>query len=320
MKHYLRPTSIPNCQSTGRRLLPVAVVPSTVAVTWLAEHLRAPAVRAWRSSSMPAQRVGQLYTRTGGQGRYGVLLLHGLVATGDVFSVTADALAGRHRVAVSDLLGFGRSINHTGTDFGTDAHLAALKTVIDEALGDRPLLIGAHSMGSTLGLRLGLRLKGRVERIVCIGAPIWPDPATAVGALGAMARTLVLDERIAKHTCQFNCGHRWLSGWIAAAGAPRWPIPIARQASLHTWPAYQQTLEHQVLDVNWSNLPTLLGTQRTDLTLAWGNKDPVGDPTYTRRLTEDLGQINVEIIPDADHTAPIAQAQLLANRLNAQAR
>jgi pimeloyl-ACP methyl ester carboxylesterase len=265
---------------------------------------------------MPAQRAGQLYTRAGGQGRRGVLLLHGLVGTGDVFSVAADALAGRRRVAVPDLLGFGRSINNTVTDFGTDAHLAALETVIDEALGDRPLLIGAHSMGSTLALRLG----NRVEWIVCIGAPIWPDPATAVGEVGPMARTLLVDERIAKHLCQYNCRHRWLSGWIAAAVAPRWPIPIARQASLHTWPAYRQTLEHQVLDVDWSDLLTLLGTQHAYITLAWGNRDAVGDPAYTRSLIEDLGQINVEIIPDADHTAPVSQHQLLVNRLNAEAR
>ena len=315
-----RQTTNPARRDSKRpRIWPAALPPAVASASWLAVHLRSPAVRAWHPSSMPAQHIGPLYTRMGGQGHHGVLLLHGLVATGDVFSVAAKELAARHRVAVPDLLGFGRSINDTATDFGTDAHLDALQTVIDDVLGDRPLLIGAHSMGATLALRLALRLPDRVEQIVCLGAPIWPDPAIAVSASGLMARTLLLDERIARHTCRFNCRHRWLSGWLAAAAAPRWPVPIARQASLHTWAAYRQTLQHQVLDVDWASLLTTLSTQRARVTLAWGASDTIGDPAYTQRIIDDLGQINVEILPGTDHTAPVAHPQLVVSMLDNEA-
>ncbi|HZJ27973.1 MAG TPA: alpha/beta hydrolase [Acidimicrobiia bacterium] len=298
-----------------RRWWPIALPPLAGGAGWLTAHLRSPAVRAWRRPSLPAGRAGRLFTRMGGEGHFGVLLLHGLVATGDVFAVTADEMAAHHRVAVPDLAGFGRSLDQSATDFGTEAHLAALEAVIDEVLGERPLLIGAHSLGSTLALRLADRMAERVERVVCVGAPIWSDPRAAVGAAGPMARALLLDERVAARACRWMCRHRRAGGWLAAAAAPRWPIPIARQASLHTWPAYQQTMQHQVLDVDWPTLLTTVGHHGVRVTLAWGRDDTIGDPSYAQGLVERLDTIDIEIITGADHTAPTARPELLAARL-----
>lgn len=39
----------------------------------------------WALPVLPGRRWGRLYARSGGDGPSGVLLLHGLVATGDVF-------------------------------------------------------------------------------------------------------------------------------------------------------------------------------------------------------------------------------------------
>lgn len=294
-----------------RHLWPIAVAPALAGAGWLAAHINSPAVREWRPPSLPAGHAGPLFARTGGEGDLGVLLLHGLGATGDVFAVTADELAEHHRVAVPDLLGFGRSLSDSD-DIGTAAHLDALEAVIDQALGDRRLLIGAHSLGSTLALRLADRMPERIERVVCLGAPIWADPRAAVGAAGPMERAFLLNERIAAQGCQWMCRHRSAAGWLAAAAAPRWPIPIAREASLHTWPAYRQTMEHQVLDVDWSALLTSVGRQGIPLTLAWGSDDSIGDPAYARGLVEHLESIDIEIIAGADHTVPAARPELLA--------
>lgn len=292
------------------------LAPLIAGTAWACMHLGSPAVRSARRPTLSARSAGPLFTRSGGTGRRGVLLLHGLVATGDVFAGSADLLARQSRVAVPDLLGFGRSLNESRTDFGTEAHLAALEIVIDEVLGDRPLLIGAHSMGSALALRLATRMPDRVERVVCAGAPMWIEPRAAVDAAGPMARALLLDERIAARVCAWNCRHREASGWLAAAVAPRWPIPISRQASLHTWPAYRQTMEDQVLDVDWSSLLASVARHDVPVTLAWGSGDRIGDPTYAQRLVEDLDGINVEFIPRTDHTAPIARPEWLATRLS----
>lgn len=63
------------------------------AAAWTIAHHRSPAVRNWRPSRLPGERVGRLWCRSGGTGETGALLQHGLVATGDVFGDTADALA-----------------------------------------------------------------------------------------------------------------------------------------------------------------------------------------------------------------------------------
>ena len=232
-------------------------IASALAGGWIATHACSPAVRSWDRSSLPLRRADELSYRIGGprESATGIALFHGLVSSGDVFGTTPDALARDHRVVVPDLLGFGRSLATTRTDFSTTAHTDALRTLIEREIpGDRPLRIGAHSMGCALALRFAATYSGRVERVVCLGTPAWTgerDARDGLDRLGPMAASLVLDQKVARSICSLNCRHRTLAGVVAAAIAPRWPVPIARQASLHTWDAYITTLEDQVLAVPW---------------------------------------------------------------------
>lgn len=288
---------------------------------WAIAHRRSPAVRAWRPPMLPGAQVGRVWCRTGGSGSTGVVLLHGLVSTGDVFGSGVDELAQRHVVAVPDLLGFGRSLDRGATDFDSDAHLSALDEAIAQACGDRPLLLGAHSMGSTLAVRWAVRSPTRVSRIVCLGAPLWPSSQVAneaLGALGPMARALLIDGRLAKGMCELNCAHRTLSGWIAASVAPRWPVPIARQASLHTWEAYVQAVHQQILHDDWPTLLRSLDEARIPVEMVWGDRDPIGDVGYAERLASEIPLLTVRRISDADHTLPAARPRLLPSLLQAR--
>ncbi len=206
------------------------------------------------------------------------------------------------------------SVDEDATDFGTEAHLAALDASVASICGDRPLLLGAHSMGSTLALRWATRHPGRVRRIVCIGAPVWSSRREAVDALGAtgpMARALLHDERVAKKLCKLSCAHRTLAGWAAATVAPRWPVPIARQASLHTWKAYEQTVHQQVLHEDWQILFEQLDRASVPVTLCWGSSDSIGDVDYAEQVASNLAGVEVRRIPGADHTLPAARPELV---------
>lgn len=308
--------------TSRRRRRGPAIGVAGAAALWIAAHARSAAVRRWELSSLPRMHVGALSCRVGGTGATGALLLHGLIATGDVFGTTADTLARSRVVVVPDLLGFGHSLDEDRDDFGTSQHLTAIDAVVAGALGDRPLLIAAHSMGSTLALRWAALHPDRVEQVICLGPPIWPSRAAALKSIGhtsPMSRILVADERTARRACTLSCRHRTLAGWIAAAVTPRWPIPIARQSSRHTWLAYSQTLEQQVLHEDWATLLRDLDQQGVTVRLIWGDGDPVGDQEYARGLADALPNINVQIESGADHTLPTARPELIIELSNAPA-
>lgn len=296
----------------------VALTAAVVSSAWTIAHRRSPAVQAWEPSGLPIRRRGPLSYRTTGpeDADTGVVLLHGLVATGDVFGATPEMLGRRHRVVVPDLLGFGRSLDEYRTDFSTAAHLEALDDLIDHELRGRKLRSGAHSMGSALALRWAAANPDRVERVVCIGAPVWPDAdgaKAALGALGPMGKSLVLDDRFARAVCSFNCRHRTLAGLLSAAVAPRWPIAVARQASLHTWPAYIAALKDQIINCPWHDLLDTLAEQGVRVRLVKGDCDTIGDPDLLNAL-DTRTEVDVSIVA-GDHTLPAADPSLLVDEL-----
>ena len=119
------------------------------------------------------------------------ILLHGLIATGDIFGADFDQLATTGPLVVPDLLGFGQSLDETLSSFGPEAHLDALDKSLDDLdLTDRPIRIGAHSIGSAVALRWLERRPNQITSITCFGRPIYQN-ADAVDAtiaeLGLMA-------------------------------------------------------------------------------------------------------------------------------------
>lgn len=293
-------------------------IAATAASAWAFTHRRSLAVRVWEPPSLQIRRHGALsYRRTGpDDADTGVVLLHGLVATGDIFGSTPTLLGTRHRVIVPDLLGFGRSLDEHRTDFSTTAHIDALDDLIAHELGDRTIRIGAHSMGSALALRWAATHPNRTDRVVCVGAPIWPDAGSAEAALsrlGPMGKSLVLDRRLARAVCSLNCRHRTLAGILAAAIAPRWPLPVARQASLHTWPAYIAALEDQIIDCPWRELMHALADANVPVLLIRGEDDTVGDCAAQQALAEEPGVVMMTV--EGDHTLPASHPTLLVNAL-----
>ena len=297
---------------------PVAGSVLAVAGCWAVAHARSPAVRSWQPPTFELRRHGGLAYRVGGpaDAGVGVVLLHGLVATGDVFGAAPGRLARRHRVVVPDLLGFGRSLDEGRHDFSTAAHLDALDAVIGREFAGKRLHISSHSMGSAPALRWAASHTSLVDRVMCFGAPAWPDPVTtrrSLGRLGPMGRVLLVGHRAARAVCEFSCRHRALAGVISAAVAPRWPVPIARQASLHTWPAYIQALEEQIIYCPWDEILGPLAQAAVDIRFVNGNRDSIGDTRFLEALAA-THRLRLTFA-DGDHTLPAANHDLLSELL-----
>ena len=280
---------------------PVSVaIPALAAAALVANvAVRVASAQTWRPPSLPATTIGPLHVRRGGDGDPVVLLLHGLVASGDIFGAGFETLATNHAVVVPDLLGFGRSIDASLQAIGIEAHLDALDLVVDSlGIGDRPFVLGAHSMGSALAFAWAARHRN-VRRIVCWGAPVHRDRAALdanLTQLGPMARLFGRDDRVAEAACLLSCRHRKAFGWLAVAAAPTLPVTIARMSSQHTWPAYRDALA--ILgETDWLDLASSLSAEGTEVDLVWGADDAVGDTQFARSLPG----VRVTIIEGGHH-------------------
>lgn len=245
-----------------------------------------------------------------------IVLLHGLVATGDVFGAGFDPLADAATLVVPDLLGFGRSLDESRDRFEPGDHLDALDAMLAGlGLDQRPLVLGAHSMGGAVAMRWAERRGSQVQRVVCWGPPVYPDGASIDAALadsGVMARLFVANTAWARAACQINCAHRTLAGVVATAMTPSLPIPVARAASLHTWPAYRDAMAHLVSGTDWRSLVEAAGDAGTSVELTWGSQDPIGDRHHASKLIA----ASVRVVPGAGHHLPITHAERCRNQLS----
>ncbi len=250
-----------------------------------------------------------------------MVLLHGLVSSGQVFGGPFDQLSTTHRLVVPDLLGFGRSLDETRGSFTTEDHLDALDQLAERAgLFERRWTIGAHSMGSAVALQWALRHPKHVERIVCWGAPIYTSPdATRRRISGSvMTRLFVLDTRWAERACAISCHHRSAAGWITAAAEPTLPVRVARGVSLHTWPAYRDAMRDLVLGTDWRQLLSQLDDHRIRVELTYGIADKVGDHDHARAIGAAGSHSTVTMIPNAGHHLPMSHPELCVAQLTGQ--
>jgi epoxide hydrolase 4 len=109
----------------------------------------------------------RFFVREAGDGAP-VVLLHGFPQTGDCWRSVAASLAGRQRVIVPDLPGFGRSGRPRSYDA---ASVASALARFCEAVGAARATIVGHDWGGSLAFALALGHPETVERLVVSNAP-----------------------------------------------------------------------------------------------------------------------------------------------------
>ena len=108
-----------------------------------------------------------------------LLLVHGVMISGEMFEPVLDALAARHRVIVPDLRGHGRS-RSLPPPYTVKQHPADLTRLLDR-LGVTSADVLGYSQGGAVAQQLALDHPGRCRRLVLDGQPT----AKAVGDLRA---------------------------------------------------------------------------------------------------------------------------------------
>lgn len=262
---------------------------------WWVLRSRSELVRAWEPSELDLRTEAHLPARVGGSGEPTFVVLHGLGATADSFGRGFDELSSHGRVVLPDLLGFGRALDLAADDFALARHLEALDAT-ERTLGSGgSLVVAGHSLGGALALRWAARHASRVTQVVTWGAPLYVDVDGARRRIpGAMQRAVAIDTDLAAWMCARMCAHRGAAAALAVLSSPTTPPALARQAVLHTWPAYRDALGHLVFNAGWIDAVRDLDAAGVPVRLVWGHDDHVGDPAEVESVTAAMA--NVEVV------------------------
>lgn len=291
------------------------------AAWWTYRHRTSAAVRTWRPGSGRRVRAAPLHVRILGSGDPVVLLLHGIVTSGEYFGAAYDALAERATLVVPDLLGFGASMWTEGP-FDGPAHIAALDAALAELeLGSRPTVVAGHSLGGSLALRWAAANAERVDSVAVFGGPLYRDRAEAAHRVRAMGRTealLARDGPVPRRVCAWMCRNRTAASWIAAAQRPDLPVAVARDGVKHTWATYSGAYDGLLLDRGWEPALARLAARSTRVVLIEGARDPVPVPGRAVRLARANGSVTHVVHPSADHGLPITHPDWCVRAISRQ--
>lgn len=277
---------------------------------WAVRHVTAPSVRRWAPGRGARLSAGGLSVRTWGNGDTTVVLLHGLVASGDTFGDGFDSVQQWGRVVVPDLLGFGRSVRHDVRDFSREAHLEALDAMlVDLGLANARLVICGHSLGGTLALFWAARRAQQVDHVVLWAPALFRsrvEARTRISAFQRWSPLLAVPNPVGGAVCRQMCTRRpGVTGWLYAAALPALPVGLARQCADHTWDAYAATAEEVLLDDSWQRVVALLDDAGVRVVLATGGQDPLSVPGLADALAARHVNVRSVARPDADHFLPL---------------
>lgn len=256
-----------------------AILIGALGAAWTLAKWSSPSVRRYRRVEGERLDLGALSVRRRpGPEHRTVVLLHGLLGTGDTFGGDFDRLSERGTLLVPDHLGFGRSLDTRRRDFGHAAHLDALDALLGACPDESRLVVAGHSLGGVLALSWAARHVERVDAVVTWGAPLFrsrEEGVVAIESFGVASRLLALDTPASRWMCALMCRHRAAAGWLAALASPRLPVHIARQGVLHSWHSYRGALEGVLLSPRWRGAVEVLGDRGVPVTLVRGARDPV---------------------------------------------
>lgn len=222
-----------------------------------------------------------------------VVLVHGAGGTHLDWPAALRRLPGC-RVITLDLPGHGRS-DLPGRQ-SVDAYAADVIALLD-ALALPEVVIVGHSMGSAVGLTLGLAQSDRVAGLVLIGS-------------GAKLR--VHPDFLSRIRSEPEWVYARLGEWLWGAGIPDAMRRMARErmAEVSPFVTYGDYLACNTFDV----LDQLGAIQPPTLVIA-GTEDQMTPLKYSHTLVEAMPHAQLVVVQDAGHMLPLEQPAVVMDAI-----
>lgn len=227
------------------------------------------------------------------------MLLHGLGASHQIWSLTVAGLALRRRVVTLDLPGFGASAPPRGPGYD----LGAVTDRITRALAARglrgPLDVVGHSLGGAVALTWAARHPGLIRRLVLV-APAGLHGRTRVPAalLGAGAEGLFALRRGLAPLTDLAWGRRALLAFAAADGGRLTP---AQARMMVRASAGAERIAPAMAAIARADLVALAEAHRGPLGLIWGERDRAVPRALADVLTAARPDAELALLPAAGH-------------------
>lgn len=257
-----------------------------------------------------------------GDGPVRVVLVHGMFNASSYWGAAYDHLTHTPtpgRLLAVDLAGFGESLG-VENGYGPDDQADAVAATLRAAGADRPVVVGAHSIGTVVAVALAARHPQLVSGIVAFSPPWYEDQRSARSHLAStdpLARLLLSDARLARRACEQMCRHRRAAGLLIRLARPGLPHQLAADRVRHTWTSYAESLHQLVLA---GQAPAQLDHLRVPVHLLVGDRDEAIDTAFLHRLAGRHPHVTVSTLSSAGHDLPLSHPERCRTAIEALAR
>jgi pimeloyl-ACP methyl ester carboxylesterase len=232
-----------------------------------------------------------------------VLFLHGYSSFFTMWERTARDWADGHRSILVDLPGHGLS-DRRDVDYRPAAIARTLVAFLDH-LGEGRVNVVAHSWGASVALALALEAPDRVGRIVLVDAWTYEEQNgtfmawAQVPGVGEALYGVFYDQHIEERYARaFLEPDKWMDAAVLdKVHRYMGEQPGAKAAGLAVVRALQHLPEQEVR----------YGEIEHETLLVWCREDPVALVHYGERLSSELKNARLEVIPRCGHIPVIEQ-------------
>ena len=216
-----------------------------------------------------------------------MLLVHGLMATAEIFDPVVDAFARRHTVVVPDLRGHGRSMHLEGP-LTVEQHVRDLVRVIDhlDILGSDVL---GYSQGGAVALQIAHDHPERVRRLVLVNT--FAHNGLTIGER--------LENRVSLWALQL-LGTGTLARIVAGEGKPLTPEQARRLREMMASSNRKRSVEEMRAMISFDARPWLEAIPSPALIIR-GSEDTAVPRPHAEMLAEGIQDAKLVVIEGAGH-------------------